>query len=184
MRSRYQHARPRERIDTFKAPHNRLAGVRFVVRFDFFRRERWRYRDRPVEVIGMRRTEAGNLAARLRPYGGGTGVRMRNAADLRKRSVQDQVRGEVGGRPQCSLDGVALHIDNHDVRRLHVLIGNAARLDRYKAAFAIDRAGVSECVEDEASAHQFQVGVENFGAELFKHCASLFYAGSAEYLQP
>ena len=56
-----------QRIAAFHSPDDRLARVGFVCRFDFFRRERRRHRDRAAEIIRVGRSETGDLAARLSP---------------------------------------------------------------------------------------------------------------------
>ena len=49
--------------------------------------------------------------------------------------------------------------------RLEFFVGDAARLDGDKALLAVDAARVAEGVNDEATTHKFEVGLEDLFAE-------------------
>ena len=58
---------------------------------------------------------------------------MRYAADSRKRTVEGQVRCQIGRRAQISFDGFTVQVDDHEIRRLHIFVRNSARFDRHQS---------------------------------------------------
>ena len=87
-----------ERLD------DHVARLLLVVALDLVARQRARDGDRPAEVVGVRRAEARELAARLRPRGRERRVRVDDAADAGEAAVEDEVRGRVRRRPVLALD--------------------------------------------------------------------------------
>src|SRR5262245_18002572 len=71
-----QNRRAAERIHAFKATNDNDAGIGFVLAFDLLPAQRWGYRDRTVEVVGMCRSEAWDLPDCLRPCGRVTRMRV------------------------------------------------------------------------------------------------------------
>src|ERR1700733_2121411 len=65
----HQHSRNRRVIKAFKSPNDGGSGVFFVLRSDFLVGQYRGDGNRPVEVIGVRRTEARNGLSRLCPRG-------------------------------------------------------------------------------------------------------------------
>src|SRR5262249_26959068 len=51
-----------ERVESAHAADDGDSGIRFVLRFDLAAHQRLGQRDRPVEIIGVRRAKAGDLA--------------------------------------------------------------------------------------------------------------------------
>src|SRR5262245_29209041 len=97
-----------------------------------------------MKVIGVRRAEAGNLAASLRERGREHRVRVHDAADRRERAKERGVRGQVGRWPQLAAHDLTVHVGHDELRRRQYVIWHATWLDHDQALFTIDTAGVAE----------------------------------------
>src|SRR6185312_533967 len=94
--SRDEYSRHVHWINSVEPPKDGVPDVGFILALDFGGRQMFGYRNRAVEVIGVRRAEARNLLASLRPDRGVARMCMNDSADFRERAVQDQVRCQVG----------------------------------------------------------------------------------------
>src|SRR5271168_2885629 len=109
--------------------------------------------------------EAGNLALRLRPSRCGARMCVRDASDAGKGAIENKVSRKVGRWPESALDDLAVEINDDEVVRLHVFIGNAARLNHHQPLAAFDTTGVAKGIEHQATAHEFQICFEYFVAQ-------------------
>jgi len=87
---------------------------------------------------------AGNWKASLGPGGSELRVRVHDAADRWKLTIQRQVRGKIRRGIESSFDHLAVKVGDDEVSRLELVIRYAAGLDRDQAFGAIDAAGVAE----------------------------------------
>ena len=163
-----EHGRNLHRIEPRESPDNRESGVGFAVGADLLVGEAGGDRDRTVEIIGMRSAVAGDLAFRLRPARRGARMAVGDTADGGPRAVEDEVRGQVGGGPQLAFDNLPVEVRDDKVRRFHPVVWDTARFDRDETLLAIDAAGISPGVHDEAAADELQVGVEDLFSERFE----------------
>ncbi len=132
-------------------------------------------RDGAVKIIRVGGAETGNLAARLRPGGRIFGMRVNHAADFGERFVENKVSWKIGRR---SAGHLLQSLPSRSVTTrcsgFILLVGNAAGLDDHQTLVAQDAAGVAEGVKHQPAADQFQIGFENFRAQLRKRSFELF----------
>ncbi len=140
----------------------------FVVVRNLLRRQIRGYWDRPVEIICMRRAQAGNSATRLRPCRRKFGMRMRDAAHARKLLIQNQVGRQVGRWTEPPLDYLARQIRHDQIFGRELLVRHAAGFDNNKTSLTLDCAGISKGVEDQSPTDQFEIGFTNLFSQLFK----------------
>ena len=116
-----------------------------------------------MKVVGVGGAEAGNGAAGLRPGGGELGVRVDDAADLRKLAVEQGVRVQVARRAQGAFDDFAVQVGDDQVGGGERGVIDSAGLDDHQrlSAAAVDAAGVAEGVRRQAAAGDLPVGVEH-----------------------
>ena len=124
--------------------------------------------DGTVEVVGVGGAEGGDVHAGLGPGGGVLGVGVDDGADGRELAIEEGVGVEVGGGLEVAFDDGAVEVGDDHVLGAEVVVVDAGGLDDDEALGAVDAGGVAEGVEDEAFADQFEVGFEDFGAELFE----------------
>jgi len=129
--------------------------------------------DGAVEVVGVGGAEGWDGQAGLGEAGGELGVGVDDAADGGKLAVEEGVGVEVGGGFEFAVDDVAVEVgDDHEFGDELVVV-DAGGLDDDEAFLAVDAAGVAEGVEDEAALDEFEVGLEDLGAQFFeKHGVS------------
>src|SRR5262245_25206495 len=93
-----------KRVHAVKALENDLAGVGFVIGLNFSGGQGTRTGDRAVPIVGLSSAERGDFFARLRPGGGVKTMRMGNAANILKRTVQYQMSGCIRTGTQLSFN--------------------------------------------------------------------------------
>jgi len=76
----HEHTWRVERLLVLKSATIGVARIHFVAGSNFLWRKRLRQRNRSVKIIGVGRSQTGNLLLRLRPCGGMAGMRMSNTA--------------------------------------------------------------------------------------------------------
>ena len=75
---------------------------------------------------------------------------------------------QIGGGAQGTFDNVSVQIRQHQIGRFQLFIRHTAGLDSDQPALPVDAAGIAECVQDQSSADQFEVGLQHSGAEGFQ----------------
>src|SRR5689334_9445047 len=139
-----QYRRNRIWIELGERAADGLAGLEFVVGGNFLGTEGLGYRNRPVEIVGVRSAKAWDRSFRLSPGGGEFRVRVRHSADVGKVSVQLEVRGQIGGRAKLGFYQRALNAPTTPLLALPFLVRSAAGLAGDQAFSAVDAAGVPE----------------------------------------
>ena len=117
----------------------------------------------------MRGSKWRDFHARLCKNHGMGGVRMDDAADLRKGLIQLQMRRGVGRGTQRSFHDASFQIDHHHIRWLHALIRHAGWLDDDEAPRAVDPAHISPSIEHHAAAGKLKIGLTDGFLQCFKH---------------
>ena len=128
-----------------------------------------------MELVGVRRPEAGDLAPRLGEHRRVRAVGVGDAADLGEGLVELDVRRRVRGRVEPALDDVALEVDEDDVVGLERVVGDAARLDGHDAPAPVDAADVAERQDDQPGLGQLEVGLEDGFLEFGEHGGYLLW---------
>jgi hypothetical protein len=152
------------------------AGVVLVAGGGFLGGERVGEWDGALEVIGVGGAEAGDGTAGLCPGGGEFGVGVDDAADGGELAVEIKVGGEVAGGAEVAFDDLAVEGGDDEVFGAEGGVIDAGGLDDDEGhgAGAVDAAGVAPGVGSEATAGDFLIGVEDFGAKgLEQHGESL-----------
>ena len=134
----------------------------------WLRREGRCARDGAVEVVGVGGAEGRDGEAGLSEAGGELGVSVDDGADGGELPVEEGVGVEVGGGLERAVDDVAVEIGDDHVVGAELVVVDAGGLDDDETLLAVDAAGVAEGVEDEAALDQFEIGVEDGGAELLE----------------
>ena len=84
----HQNSRMPQRVQSFESFDNYAACVEFVIGLDFTRRQGARARHLSVEIIGVRRAQSRNAAARLSPGRRVQTMRVSNSANAAKSTVK------------------------------------------------------------------------------------------------
>src|SRR5262249_51166705 len=106
----HQHAGNRLRVAVAESADDSHSGIAFVLARDLVGGHRSRYRHGPVEIVGMRGSEAWNFAPCLRPGSRVFGMRMYHSTDAREMVIEHDVGGKVGGRAQVSLQHFTVQV--------------------------------------------------------------------------
>jgi hypothetical protein len=93
---------------------------------------------------------------------------MNYTADTFKRTVQSDVRGQVGGRAKRTFDEVAFEIRDNQVRGCQAIVGHPAWFDDNPPVCTIATAGVAKSEDDQPAADQFQVRLEHLFTQRFQ----------------
>ena len=93
----HKHARNRHRVQFLRLEvlGNHRSGIPHIRLGHFFGGQRPGQRNLAMKIVRMRRPQAGNRPARLRPRRRKLRVRVHNAANLRKLEIQQRVRVQV-----------------------------------------------------------------------------------------
>ena|SRR6476659_8644238 len=96
---------------------------------------------------------------------------MNHTADSLESLVEKNVRRQVGGGPEVAFEHLAIQASQHQVLRLHLLVGNTTRLNHDQAFFPQNSTRVSEGVKYQAAANQFEIGFEHLLTKLLQRFA-------------
>ena len=119
-----------------------------------------------MEGIRVGGAKARNRSARLCPGGRVFRMGMAHAAYAGECFIENQVRRQIGRRPQLAFDDFSVQVRDDQVRRLHPFIGNAARLDDHESLFPGNAAGITKREEHQPLADQLKVGFQDFAAKV------------------
>ena len=95
-------------------------------------------------------------------------VRVGDAADLGKLTVEVQMRFGIRRGTQRALHNIAIEIEDDDVLRRQRRIIDAAGFDGPQATSAVDSGNIPPRQTDEAAGDEGMIGCTNLGAEIRK----------------
>jgi len=79
------------------------------------------------------------------------------------------MRGRIGGRVQCSIELVAIEVEQDDLFGSEVFVSNAAWLDGHDAGGAVYCADIAPAIYDEVVAGKLDIRIADGFSELVVH---------------
>jgi len=154
----HQHRRHRHRIPVPEGLQNDGPRLLLVLPADLRRRHFAGAGNLPVEVVGMRRPQRRNPASGLSKHGRPSGMGVDNAAHLRERLVDLQVRRRIGRRLVVSLFYISVQVHHNHVVRLHLLVLHTGRLDDDQSGFPVHPAYIAPGKGHKTIPRQLHIG--------------------------
>ena len=167
----HQYRRHVQRIQFRKSPHDRVPGIRFVVRRESV----------SVSEVGSRESarknspRASSQSTESRAPACAQAVANRECVCAtppipRKGAIENQMRRQIRRRPQSSFDEFCRpDPTSHQISGFIVSYGTPLGLiDDQSRLLAIDSARISKGVQHQTAPHQFQIRFQHFFAEHFR----------------
>src|SRR5277367_2614425 len=114
-----------------------------------------------MKCVRVGGTQTRDRPARLRPGNRELRMRMCYAADIGEGPVDSDMGGKIGGRAKIAFYNFPFEIRDDHMLGLQFVIRDPAGFDDDQSLFAGNSAGVSEGIEDEPTADQFQVRLQD-----------------------
>ena len=95
-----------DRIQTGEAADDDVARLLLIIPFDFFPGHGFRTGNIAVEIVGVRRPQARNIPAGLRPSRRKGRMRVHHAANLGESTIEAEMGRGVAGGTEMALDNI------------------------------------------------------------------------------
>ena len=84
-----------------------------------------------------------------------------HAAYCGKGSIEQQMGRQIGGGTERAFNNLSVQIRQHQIGGFKSSYGTPLGLIATRSALPIDAAGIAECVQDQSSTNQFEVGLQH-----------------------